>query len=520
MVFPKKCLSIDIGNNQIKIADVVRKGDRVKVLNYDIIPTPMGTISDGFILDKLAIAGIIKECVKRNKFKSKEAIFTLASSRIITREVDFPNISPSKLNSIIDINAEEYFPVNLIDYTLGHTIIDTVEEEGDKKLRVSIIAALTGLIEEYVEVANLAELKIMGIDYAGNSLSNYVKREKFEGTNIILDFGYETTMVSIVKDGVTKFNRNLLYGSGLLLECIKKHFEVADDEAVRISRERPLLNVDENENPYLSNDITGSMNQILNGVSRLMDYYTSRNNDKFNKIYIVGGGSDICNVNDYIGKFFNVPAERLDGTTGYYNGIKDFEEVKHYFATVIGACFSDVSLVPKSLLAQTQAKSNRRIFVLLAILLLLTGAYFSINQIRDVVSLKSEKAELEQNISDGQYIIELKAEYDASVKQNSFRNSILDVSTSTTQGFNNVLTVMEEKMPTEVVYLSINNSEDGLDMKCVAKDSMTVAKFIETLKDSGYREINVPSITTSGEGDSALVSFTISCEYPESGVPK
>lgn len=516
MLFPKKCLSIDIGNDQIKIADVVRSGETVKIIDYAIIGTPKDCLNDGMVINKTALSDAIKGAIKENKLKTKEIIFTIASSKIITREVNFPILKPKKLKTIIDMNASEYFPVNLNDYTLDFTVIETVEVDGEKSLKVNIIAALSELIEDYVAVADLANLKIAGIDYAGNSMINFAKREKLEGTNIILDMGSESTMVSIVSDGVMKFNRNLLYGSRLLLDCIKKHFEVDYEEAIRISNERPLLNINANDNPYLSNDVTGAMNQILNGISRLIDYYTSRNDANFRSIYIVGGGANICEIEEYIENFFNIRTKTISPfKSGVYKGNKDFSIVEINFANVIGACFSNISLVPKSLLERTKKQTQKRTGFLFALLLIISVAMIIYFKIADINRLEDRKEKLLSDIEAAKAIDTIKNEYDMINNKATFRQQIMDASTSTTEQFNAVLEVMEETMPNEVFYLNMVNTEEEITINCIARDKMTVAKFIETLKQSGFSSVYVPGISTIGDGEDedSFVSFSITCKY-------
>ena len=70
-------------------------------------------------------------------------------------------------------------------------------------------------------------------------------------------------------------------------------------------------------------------------------------------------------------------------------------------------------------------------------------------------------------------------------------------------------------MPNEVFYMNMLDSGTELTMSCIAKDKMTVAKFIETLKGMGFSSVYVPSITevqVDGKEDS-FVSFSVTCSY-------
>ncbi|PKM96173.1 MAG: hypothetical protein CVU84_00190 [Firmicutes bacterium HGW-Firmicutes-1] len=514
MVYPKNCLIIDIGNDQIKIADLKRNKDNVKVNQFAIIATPVNCINDGIILDKVTLNNTIKAVLKEERFKNKRVVFTITSSKIITREVDFPNLKPKKLRPIVENNAAEYFPVNLSEYILDYVVTDTVEVDGEKSLKVSIIAALTGLVQEYVDLADLMDLKLVGIDYAGNSLTNFIKKEKLKGSSMILDMGSESTMVSVTVDDVLKFNRNLSFGTGLLLDCIMNHFEVNQSEAIRISKERPLLNIEQDENPYLSNDVSSSMNQILNGVARLVDYYTSRNQDKIQTIYIVGGGANIYGIEEYIEKFFGIPTKRISDFKSA-KGNHNFNNVELFFSNVIGSAFSEINLVPKTIAQGVQSQSRKRTSLLLVVLVAVSlVAAFALLQGKNI-GLERRKAQLEKDIAEAQEVQLIKTDFEKITKRVEFREKILEVSKSTSEYFVAVLETMEQEMPSDVFYLAMSDTGTSIEINCIAKDKLTVAKFIETLKGMGFKDVYVPNITQTNTEDESknFVSFSVSCKY-------
>ncbi|PKM50793.1 MAG: hypothetical protein CVV02_09875 [Firmicutes bacterium HGW-Firmicutes-7] len=514
MIYPKNCLIIDIGNEQIKIADLVRNKDNVKINKFAVIPTPGNCINDGIILDKVTLNNTIKATLKEERFKNKRVVFTITSSKVITREVDFPNLKPKKLRPVIENNAAEYFPVNLSEYILDYVITDTVEVNGEKTLKVSIIAALTSVVQEYVSLADLMDVKLVGIDYAGNSLTNFIKKEKIEGISMILDMGSESTMVSIMVNDVLKFNRNLSFGTGLLLDCIMNHFEVNKIEAIRISKERPLLNIEQDENPYLSNDISSSMNQILNGVARLVDYYTSRNQDKIESIFIVGGGANIYGIEEFIEKFFDIKTKLIKDFNSV-KGSNNLGNVEGFFSNVIGAAYSEINLVPRTIAEGVHSQSRKRTSLLLVILVAVSlVAAFGYFQGKNI-ALERKKEQLEQDIAAANEVQNIKLDYETLRNRLAYREKIMEASKSSSEQFVAVLEVMEKQMPSDVFYLSLTDTGTSLEISCVAKDKLTVAKFIETLKGMDFSDVYVPAISESGteEDPNSFITFSVSCKY-------
>ena len=55
-----------------------------------------------------------------------------------SREVQIPNVKASKIEALVKTNANDYFPVDLTQYEIGHYLAGGLTEEG--KLRVMALA--------------------------------------------------------------------------------------------------------------------------------------------------------------------------------------------------------------------------------------------------------------------------------------------------------------------------------------------------------------------------------------------
>lgn len=518
MVFPKNLLSIDIGSEKIKIVELVKNKDKVTVKKALIINTPDDSIDDGQILNKQFITDVIEEELRKNNIKTKDVVFTLSCSKIITREVEYPNVKPKKLDAIIEMSVGDHFPVNLDDYNLTYTVEKPEKDAEDKsKVKVFMYAVQTDMINEYIELAKMIGLNIICIDYAGNSIVSFIRNEEIEGTNLFVEINSNNTMVTIISDGVGKFNRNLPYGNKIVSESIMNYYEVSIEEAAEIATKKPLLDSEELGNAYLSNDVSGAMDQILTGVSKLINYYSSRNKEKIEKIYLIGEGSKIVGIEEYISKFFNIDTEILKSLDSIeYVGEGDFSVIETYFLNAIGACYANINLLPKSMLEKSRLQSFKRLRYEIVILFVLIIGVVIYYQYSDIKKLEEKRDRLVSQVQLGRSATELKKEYEQLQSRKEFRQNILENSHLFTSYFLEILNIMEDTMPEDVFYLDINSSDTEITINCLAKDKMTVAKFIKTMKRLTYNEdefkftnVYVPAIT---ELDNH-VAFTITLEY-------
>lgn len=518
MNYPKRGLSIDIGNELIKIIEYQSKKNKVVIKHALSVATPEHSMNDGQIINAGVLVDIISVTLKEHRIKSKNVVFTMASSKIITREVDLPDLPKKKLDTLISMNAEEYFPVNLADYTLDYRIVEKVEENEEVQIRISIIAALTTFLEAYVNLAGALSLKIVGIDYAGNSVVNFAKHLKFEGTYMLLDIGSDSTMVTIMSGNIAKFNRNLAYGTKGINTKIQDHFGVNYEESIKISIEQSLLNHNPEENDHLSSEVSNALNHVLSGISRLVDYYTSRNKEVIDHIYLVGGGTYVNNVAEFIGYYFNIECSIVEEFGGIYSKNEQFINEKLIFANTIGAIFSGMNLLPKTELYKKKNRSTVRVRLEIILLVLLIGAVLIYVPYVQVGELENKKEQLAIEIEAKQVVEAIIVEHTSAMSSVEFGESIMVASGSTTEVVVDVLEEMEKIIPTDVDYLIVNNSEDNMLISCNASNKLSIIQFATTLKEMMvgdelvFAHVYIPSLSSSVEDD-GYYSFTITCRY-------
>ena len=129
MAKSNRVLSIDITNESITIIEISasqKKQTNIhKVLMFE---TPEDSFEDGVIRDQDKIAGEIRAQLNAAGVTNKNAIFVMSSTKIVNREVEIPQVKESKIGGIINANASEYFPVNIEDYVVSHSLLESITD--------------------------------------------------------------------------------------------------------------------------------------------------------------------------------------------------------------------------------------------------------------------------------------------------------------------------------------------------------------------------------------------------------
>ena len=205
-----KMLSIDITNDSITIVEVTSNGKTRTVHNAMICETPAGSYEDGFIRNKEAVAGAIKNQLSSNGVRVKDSVFVLSSSKVVNREVLIPKVKENKVKDIINANAVEYFPVNVEDYSITHSIVDTLAAEN--QYRVLVVAAPASMVKGYYDVASMIGLNVKAVDYIGNAMIQVLGSQMMSGTQMAIHLGNESSLVTVVGNGKMLLQRTIPYG--------------------------------------------------------------------------------------------------------------------------------------------------------------------------------------------------------------------------------------------------------------------------------------------------------------------
>ena len=218
----KKVISIEAGVWWTKVVLVDYHKKNPTVHEAFVFQTPEHTIEDGYIRDKDRFATALKEELGKRGIHEKEVIFTLSSSKVVTREVVVPFVKDNNIRGIIDSQVRDYFPMDVSDYTISFSKMGVVEEEGKKELKLLLVAIPDNLLNNYCTFADMAGLKVETFDYIGNGTIQLMS-DRFLENAVVIQLEEQATVISILENKKLVFQRVTPYGYGATLTSVLEH---------------------------------------------------------------------------------------------------------------------------------------------------------------------------------------------------------------------------------------------------------------------------------------------------------
>ena len=541
-----KVLSVEIGTSLIRLCEVDYKEKSPKVYKWATIQTPEGTVVDDAVIADEALVTTIKRVLREKHMSAKKLVFAMNSTKIASREVVIPFVKENKVGEIIQANASDFFPVDLEQYELGHTILGTFEnEKGVKQYKVHVLAAPKAIIESYKELAKALGGSVEALDYSGNSIYQMVKAHCATGVQMVVKIDEKSSIITILKDQAIVLQRTISYGvedavvavmnssySGEVSylqavqtlkeqNCFEDEYEAAEDEILD-------MDGDYGVSQTMLEEVGSSLNYLVNGISRVVDYYNSRNSEfPIEQAYVTGLGGDCKGIDGFLTRALDIQVQVLRELEGFKLE-KNFKgESFGPYLTCIGAAMS-----PLGFLTEKAEKSKKMEVVPdqgnmqgLSILILLGGlviaAVLAVVSQMQLTEVQEENKRLNDRIVELQPIKEvyqayLQQQY-TTTKLNFFYNSTVLPNENLVE----FIEEMEQKMPSSLNVQSFIANKEGVTMSLTVADKKEAAKLIQQFRTfDSVSNVAVSGISDTGavmEGEpieqEGKVSFSITITY-------
>lgn len=512
-----KVLTIDITNESITIVEVTASQKKQTYIhNALIFETPEGGYEDGYIRDKDLIGSTIREQLASNGITNKNAIFVLSSSKIVSREVVIPYVPDKKIPAIINSNASEYFPVNIEDYVVAHSVLETVVgEDGAKNRRVLVVAVPQQMLQTYYEVASVAGLTVQSIDYIGNAMLQLIKTQTNDiSTTMVVEIGGESTVLNIVKGDTLLLQRTVPYGINAVVAEVMESKEVDAATALTMLQTDRMITVDFDDDP-----ITGAFRYLINNIGRVMDYYGSRNPDKpIEDVYLTGDGALIRGIDGLFKIQLNVATKVMDSlynvkfddkiNTQIYNPV--------YLIGSIGAAMAPMGFLLKEQAAKKASQGTTVVFVVILILAIIgTGTGCGIALVAKQAA-KAGKQAVQRQIDEIKDIEDIYNEYLQSQAEYNDMLTLYDSTKISNEYMMQFWNKLEECLPTNVNVTNIQSASDSVSIVMQSTDYDSIAKLVVDLRSVDcIQDAFIASIEKKEEdnSDSFVYEYTVTCNY-------
>ena len=221
-------------------------------------------------------------------------------------------------------------------------------------MRLMVVAAPEEIIESYYTLAERLEMKLECIDYAGNSTLQLIRQQVEEAPNIVIQVNKATTVVNIMKKGILQMQRTIPYGKNVLINAVMDEKQIPEAGAEELVKHEKLIH-----SSFDGDQVTDSLRYMVANLSRVVDYYTTRNQDSpLDKAYLITDGVQILGLLDLLSNELNIPIVMMDELKNV-TGSKYYELPENHLMNYLenlGTVIEPINFVSRKHIATAQKK--------------------------------------------------------------------------------------------------------------------------------------------------------------------
>lgn len=532
-----KILSIEVEASQVRVAEIEVRGKKGRIFNCFCIPAPQGAVEDGQIRDTKSLAEVLREELSQRKIKTKKVYFATGSTRIASREVRIPFVKTNRIQSIIEANATDYFPIDVTKYILSYSVTDVETQKSEdgkeetKQYHLMVYAAPKAISAAYSEFAENAGLTMAGITYTGDSVYHAVRGEYAIGTHILVKIELKGTSISIINNGELALQRNINYGVDSAVETVRAFPEFGDrldvGEALEVLCNRRCINsaldmmpaeeMASDEDRMLETaraEVTESLRYMIGNISRIMDYYISRHTDAtFETIDCCGLGAQVQGLMELLTNELGQPVKVLEKVENFALPSSAENEGAYLYAAVMAPSISGVNLMEKTSRKAKEKKDTLSGAIVIFVVGAVAGVALTAAGYANRIYQQHEQDRLNQRISEESSIEDIYNAYNTAKSQYDNYQNMYQYTNTPNEGLKNFIEEMEEKMPSDITVESFSSTGSQVSFSMRVTSKSAAANTIMQLRTFE----SLATVTTTGidEAEDGTVSMSVACTYAD-----
>jgi type IV pilus assembly protein PilM len=323
MAFGKKVrVGLDIGYHSVKAVVVEVSGHRYRVLHRGV--RPLWDDSAMYNPDgpkRSQIGPVVIDLFRSFKIsprKQKDVRSLVDSPQVAAKEISAIPLEEREMASAMLMEARKHIPLDGSETQIDYQILGAHPEEQDK-VRVLLVGSSKKSFENHLSLLREVDIRPTIVDVEPLAIANaYMAFNELpeEGLVVLLDIGCRKTSIILLGRKDRFFTREVNVGGAVFTEDLMNQYGLKFEEAERVKAEQGLKpdlarHGEGEEGLRLANK--NVLERFGDEVNRTLRYYVKETGQShFNKFILVGGGSALNDLQEYLQTKFRADVEQYD----------------------------------------------------------------------------------------------------------------------------------------------------------------------------------------------------------------
>jgi type IV pilus assembly protein PilM len=324
ILLSQNLICLDLGSQNLHMVHGTYNKGNIVLYNAVNFPLSEGVFRDGKIEDFERLKESIRTLISDNKIKEKNAVLTIQSTSIITRDIMLPAIERQQLDNMVSYEIEQYLPIIATEYVIEYSVAGETVENGVNKYKVQVAAMPKNMVDNFLNLIKELGLKPIALDIHPNTVAKLISQNTAingrpldkEKTLAFIDLGYYSINIHIISDGKLAFSRIINLGA----RDLDNEISITCNLSLEQAEKKKIQDAELDPNtfndliPDTFHDLVRAQVDIwLSEIQKIFQYYISRTTgNRIEEIYLYGGSSSLHGLNKYLQQALNLPTSNID----------------------------------------------------------------------------------------------------------------------------------------------------------------------------------------------------------------
>ncbi|MEM7577647.1 MAG: pilus assembly protein PilM [Planctomycetota bacterium] len=230
-------IGVDIGRQSVKLVQRDRLGldrsGRIVATSRQPLPAGLSPKDEGY---HQWVASAVKAAVDRGNFVGRRCVSSLPASCVTVKNLRLPGMPADELREAVNWEIRDRLKT---DHEVSVQFLRAGEVRQGEDVREELIAMATEtpFVESHVESLCEAGLAPLAVEVSVTALARAFTRECEEGVHVLLDIGYESSKLLMVRDGVVTFFKRIDVGGERFDTAVANHLDMSAQDATNLRKE-------------------------------------------------------------------------------------------------------------------------------------------------------------------------------------------------------------------------------------------------------------------------------------------
>lgn len=307
-------VGLDIGSFAVRAAEVSIDAGVPTLHRFAQITLPARAVEQGEIIDPTAVSDAIKALWAKGGFKSRRVVVGLSTPDVKVRQAEVPAFGPDEVRSALRYETQDVMPFAEEGSVVDFLVQERFDSDGREMLRVLVVAAPLGRIDQSVSAVMAAGLVVEAVDLMPFALvRSLASAGPDSGGEIIVSVGAGLTSVVVHAGGVPLMVRTTAGGGGAITEALAEQLSVPYEQAEAIKRTGATQVGDGGQVAAL---VDSKLDALVGDIAGSIDYFVAQAAEApVSRIMLTGAGSLVPGLRERISAQARLPVLPADALT-------------------------------------------------------------------------------------------------------------------------------------------------------------------------------------------------------------